>query len=128
MQFAVVIPPKFAVVVESPSKVNVIWLSGGLDEWLEFRQCSHMLIMHSLNDFTHIQACARFDFNDDDARSTILVFNFDCDTSNIMRPHCSAGVSAWRHTVAPFLSVALISLTSQTTYAISNHTSQTTHS
>ena len=36
-QFAVVVPPKFAVVVEKPDKVSVIWLSGGLDEWLEFR-------------------------------------------------------------------------------------------
>ena len=38
MQFAIVSPPKFAVVVEAPSHVTVIWLSGGLDEWLEFRQ------------------------------------------------------------------------------------------
>ena len=38
-QFAVVNPPKFAVVVEAPSKVSVVWVSGGLDEWLEFRTC-----------------------------------------------------------------------------------------
>eukprot|EP00042_Codosiga_hollandica_P029089 m.157763 g.157763 ORF g.157763 m.157763 type:complete len:472 (-) comp52972_c0_seq1:186-1601(-) len=37
-KFAILSPPKFAVVVEAPEKVLLIWLSGGLAEWLEFRK------------------------------------------------------------------------------------------
>lgn len=30
-------PPKFAIAVNKECKVRIMWLTGGLDEWLEFR-------------------------------------------------------------------------------------------
>eukprot|EP00051_Salpingoeca_urceolata_P003654 m.59480 g.59480 ORF g.59480 m.59480 type:complete len:479 (-) comp12987_c0_seq1:146-1582(-) len=40
-KIGVCIPPQFAIAVGSNRKVRVMWLTGGLDEWLEFRGLVH---------------------------------------------------------------------------------------